>query len=260
MKRYLFLGSFTAMMLSAGIASAATNFVYDLYQTPGVLPTPTFTEQAGFVNGTDSRTVSGSLLTLVDGPQNSDPGYYYDRNLTTDGITSNSQYEIRSRVRLTDWGSLNASEPPVFFARFLDGNAFVGFGMTLTNNQTKIFLCGNGCTATTFLPYNLIPLTNDDFYHIFLRKVGPTGTGADTVDLYANGSLVDSTTYANFGTGFSSKEFLFGTASSPAFGTVQLTGLSLGIDQSAPALIPEPTTFGMIALGLMIAARKLRRA
>jgi hypothetical protein len=262
MKRFLVAVCISACLiaLATGTASASTNFVYDLYVTPGVFPqNPPWTTQAGFVNGSDSQSVSGSLLTLVDGPENTDPGYYYDRNLVSDGISSNSQYEIRSRVRLSDWGSLNASEPPVFMARFLDGNAFVGFGMTLTNGQTQTFLCANGCTATQFSPYNIIPLGNDDFFNVHLRKIGTTGTSADTVELYVNGSFVDSTTHGNFVGAFGgAKEFLFGTASSPAFGRVELTGLSFGIGETAPALLPEPSGMGLVAITALCALRRFR--
>jgi hypothetical protein len=89
----------------------------------------------------------------------------------------------------------------------------------------------------------------------------PFPASPDTVRLYVNGVQIDNEAYTSIPLLNSSREVLFGAASSAGAGIVELTGASFGLggQNSAPLLLPEPSVAALGMIGLLLVARKLAR-
>jgi len=247
-----------ALGLLAGTSRASTNFVYDAYVTPSTLPqNPPWTTDATYVNGTDSQTASGRLLTLVKDITFNDPGYYYSHTLALSEISSTTEYSVRTRARLNSFGD-NYGEHGLLQVVIGDGTIFTGIGMSLGTGGNRFFLLGSGGTPLGGVVYTATAPSGDDFFNILLTKTGTTGTSADQVNLYVDGVLAMTQNYGNMAAG-TGRNLTFGASSSVASGTIQMTGASFGIGESAPSLIPEPSALAMGVVGLVFGRMKLRR-
>jgi hypothetical protein len=264
MSRNLSLSFLTALAL-AGAGHAATNFSYDAYVTPGTLPTavsPAWLTDGPFKAG-DSQTASGRLLTVVDGSASSLPGFYYYRTLTASDVNSTDEWEMRARVRVPSSGDLLAEGRAPFYLRILDGTKFIGIGVThISPTVNRFFLVDNvGKPLNTGggPRFDDVALGGDDFFNIRVVKEGTTGTINDTIRLYVDGVQIENEAYPAF-PAISSRDVLWGSLSSPGFGTFELTGVSFSIggQNAAPALLPEPTSLLLGLLGLLCYARRFR--
>jgi len=266
MKRNTLLAVCLILAGMTGQAGAATNFIYDIYQqAPSTFPSsPPWTDNGalfGFINGSDSATASGRLLTIVDGPEFNDPSHYWQHNLSAAEISFASEYEIRARVRIMSYGDLGGGERPLFTAVVEDGSRFLGLGASKVGNDAHFFLMDGGFTP--FISYTA-PLTGDDFFNVVLRKTGTTGTSSDLIYLYVDGVLVapvygtHTQNYGNLPGPDPTRAVYFGAGASPAFGTIQMTGVSFGIDQFAPALLPEPSSLMLGLAGLLFCVRSFK--
>jgi len=267
MKRISLTLACVVSVLMAGSAHAATNFLFDTYQqAPSTGPqNPPWTENIGFINGSDSRTAGGRLLTLVDGSQNNDPGYYYTSTINPGDVSSTSEYEIRARIRVISSGDLppDDGEHALFMAYIADGSRFVGFGATkAAGNMNRFFFFDNvGRPIDTGAGprFDDVAPGTDDFFNIRVVKEGTTGGFPDTIRLYVDGVQVENELYIQF-PAIGTKDVLFGTASSPAFGTVEITGVSFGTggQNSALLLLPEPSAMTLCLLTFVCGIARLR--
>jgi hypothetical protein len=243
----------TLVTLTPATFAATTNFVYDAFVTPNTTPqNPPWTT---VVSGSDIQTASGRLLTLsVANDGNAGP-YYTVAGINTSIVNANSEYEVLSRVRVP-----SSSGPRSLFHAYIgDGTRLVGFGITNAGANNAIALISTSLTPLS--SYTIVPLSGDDFFDIDLRKTGTSGGASDTVTLRVNGTVIDTQPYTAMSSYplSPSAELLFGSSNgSGTAGLIELTGASFGINQAAPALIPEPSiaALSMAAFGLALVRRR----
>jgi len=107
----------------------------------------------------------------------------------------------------------------LFKGRIGDGTRLIAFGVTKAANSgptNRVYITSIG--AEPIYTYVDVAPSGDDFFNLRLVKEGTTGGAGDMVKLYADGVLLQTSTYINFDT-LTSRELLFGTVVSPAFGT-----------------------------------------
>jgi len=245
-------------ILTAGVVHATT-YTYDAYVTPNTLPQsiPSSPWTSVGAGDADTETASGRLLTLSAANDNTPGPYYYAISGTSGIVDANDEYEIRTRVRVPSSSSVSPfPDRSLFHAYIGDGTRLVGFGVTnLSANMNAIFLINSGVSPLV-TPY-VATLGNDDFFNIRMTKTGTSGGASDTVSLYVDGVLAQSVSYTALSS-YTFPELLFGNSASQPFGLTQLTGASFGINEAAPALLPEPTTAVMILAGAMLLMRRYR--
>lgn len=264
MKRQLSFLVLATCLVAA--ADGATNFLYDAYVTPSTLPTaitPAWVTD-GPGKGGDSQTASGRLLTVVDSSASSAPSYYYYHNLGVSDISSSDEWEMRARVRVPSSGDLSSEGRAPFYIRLIDGSKMIGVGVAKAGNGTnRIFFIDSTAKPldTGGGPrYDDVTLGNDDFFNIRVVREGTTPDISSTIRLYVDGVQVESEAYPTFPT-ISARDVLWGAISSPGYGTFELTGASFGIggQNSAPMLLPEPSSTALCVLGALLGAWVVRR-
>jgi hypothetical protein len=141
-----------------------------------------------------------------------------------------------------------------------DGSRYMAIGARLGVGNVHEFFIGDSGHAPVSGVYTAPP-SNDDFFNLLVRKVGTTGTGADTIELYVDGILAQSVSYTTAGGGpyVSTPGVIFGGIFGAIEATGEVTGFSFGINEAAPALLPEPSTALLCAVGLVLGLRARRR-
>jgi hypothetical protein len=169
----------------------------------------------------------------------------FRRSLSTAEITSTDDYQVRARLRMTDFDFKDPNDDEdkaAFTGQIADGNRFVAFGVHLDVTD----LDGDGDATeqrVVFLGPAAEPLgvvgeaSGGEFLDVLLARTG------GTVELYVNDTLVSTEQYSNFPTNSGAFRRLFwGGGSSPTTGTTELMGVSFGINAGAsPISVPEPT-------------------
>lgn len=182
----------------------------------------------------------------------------FRRSLTAAEITGTDDYQVRARLRMTDFDFKDPNDDEdkaAFTGQIADGNRFVAFGVHLDVTD----LDGDGKATeqrVVFLGQAAEPLGSvgeapgGEFLDVLLERTG------GTVDLYLNDALVSSESYSNFPNNSGSFRRLFwGGGSSPTTGTTELMGVSFGVNtDAAPINLPEPTAGLLLGAGLAIAA------
>jgi len=249
MKRFQLSVSCAALVISAGIASAATNSVYDLYVTPGITPpTPPWTVTIG---APSTQSVSSRVLTINDAAG----GFVWNSQSLPGQLSSTATWEARARMRL-----LSYSDGPGRVGMgwdFEDGTRYMAIGARLGVGNVHEFFIGDSGHAPVAGVYTPAP-NGDDFYNLRVRKVGTSGTAADTIELYVNDILAQSVSYTTAGGSIvSTPGVIFGGIFGGSAATAEVNGFSFGINEAAPALLPEPSAIALFAIGALLAVRRL---
>jgi hypothetical protein len=255
--RKSFLGFTIAMMIVAWVvpsgARGSVSYSYDLFTLdPDVLPsTGTWTYGGG-----GTRTVSdpSNILTLNDNSGAAGP--YFTKSLTTATISPTTEYESRSRVKIT---SDNNAAGFLYLQEMFDGTRYMAWATAKVGANTRFYIAN--LTGGTLAGTVAVDLPGTDFFQVDMKKTGTTGTAADSIVLSVDGTPIISTTY-NLLPSFASVGIGWGDESSPDVGVTLLTGASFGIGEAAPELlnmVPEPSTVALGAVGLAL-TRVSRRA
>jgi hypothetical protein len=255
--------AFILIVIAGTVRVRASAYVYDLYaQNPDALPgAPQFiqTGPAGGDTNDTADVATPNTLTLTSGDG---VGYRWNNNTSIGAYDGTGELNIHARLRVLTSTSRDVS---VFRADFIGGGHRFGIGASLDAGSAVFFLINSaGDRWSTRITVAAPPVASDGFYDVFFHKDADTNanTADDPLVLKVDNVayVTNVTTWGALGAGTVSTDLLFGQAESVASvnpGSMQLTGLSFGIGQAAPGLIPEPTT--ALTLLPMIGAGFLRR-
>jgi hypothetical protein len=271
MRYFVGLVACGCVVASLAASAKATTYIYNLNQlTPDQLPGNAGWNSGGpGGGGLDSESVVANNDTLTLTNPSGGRGFYYYLNSGAGfaGLSSTSEYELRVRATpTTDYGGSGGAGAAIFSAAVADGSRFIslGFAYNLPPVDTGYdfyFTSSGYAPLGTSTRYSEAVPGVPKFYDILLKKIGTTGTAADTVQLYVDNVLRVTDSYTNF-SAVAYKELSWGQSSGSSTGTALVNGVTYGLGEAAPLIVtpvPEPTTALLAVFGAIIVLARRRR-